>query len=149
MMESDFARLCQAITDGTLSDFPIEWKSGFSVAPVAVSGGYPSAYKKGMQITLDYKAINAIGAKVFIAGAIINRRSNSRTASADHLSLIDDDSPEMHMLITNGGRVLSCSAQGSTFEEAWQTAYSALTKVSFKGMFYRKDIGLPGAAESN
>ena len=149
MMDSDFASLCSAITDGSLKDFALKWKDGFCVAPVAVSGGYPGAYKKGMQITLDYKAVSDSGAKVFIAGAIINRRSNSHTAAAEHLAFMDNDSPEMHMLITNGGRVLACSAHDSSFESAWKKAYDALTKISFKGMFYRKDIGLPGAAESN
>ena len=149
MMDSDFASLCTAITDGTLKDFSLTWKKGFCVAPVAVSGGYPEHYKKGMQITLDYKGVHDTGAKVFIAGAIINRRSNSHTAAVDHLSFLEDDSPEMHMLITNGGRVLACSAYGATFDEAREKAYKALTKISFKGMFFRKDIGLPGAAESN
>ena len=149
MMDSDFASLCTAIADGNLSDFEMKWKDGFCVAPVAVSGGYPASYKKGMQITLDYKAVQETGSKVFIAGAIINRRSNLHSSAVEHFELLDEDSPEMHMLITNGGRVLACSAFGTTFDEAREKAYKALTKISFKGMFYRKDIGLPGAAESN
>ena len=40
-------------------------------------------------------------------------------------------------------------AHGSSFDEAWKKAYSALEGIKFEGMFYRKDIGLPGAAESN
>ena len=149
MMESDFASLCTSITDGTLKDFALSWKKGYCVAPVAVSGGYPASYKKGMQITLDYKAVRSFGAKVFVAGAIINRRSNSRTQASDSLPLVEDDSPEMHMLITNGGRVLACSAYSDSFDDARARAYGALTKISFKGMYYRHDIGLPGAAESN
>ena len=149
MMDSDFAALCSSIADGTLGDFSLKWKDGFCVSPVAVSGGYPGAYKKGMQITLDYRGVSQTGAKVFVAGAIVNRRSNSRSASKENMSFMDDDSPEMHMLITNGGRVLACSAHDTTFDGAWKKAYEALTKISFKGMFYRKDIGLPGAAESN
>ena len=41
MMDFDFADLCLAITGETLSDFNLQWKKGFQVAPVAVSGGYP------------------------------------------------------------------------------------------------------------
>ena len=52
-------------------------------------------------------------------------------------------------LLTSGGRVIACSANGETFDEAWKKAYEAIEGVSFEDMFYRKDIGLPGAAESN
>lgn len=128
MMDSDFADLCLAITSGTLSDFELKWKNGFQVAPVAVSGGYPLKYPKGKIISMDKKKIESTPAKVFIAGAVKNERNE---------------------LVTSGGRVLACSAHGDTFDEAWKKAYSAITSISFEGMFFRKDIGLPGAAESN
>ncbi|MDY6396582.1 MAG: phosphoribosylamine--glycine ligase [Treponema sp.] len=131
MMDFDFAELCQAIMNGTLDSFEMKWKSGFQVAPVAVSGGYPLKYEKGKEITFAKQLIEKAGAKVFIAGAVKERRVNSPT------------------LLTSGGRVLACSAHGSTFEEAWQKAYDAMAGVKFEGMFFRKDIGLPGAAESN
>ena len=51
-------------------------------------------------------------------------------------------------LLTSGGRVLAVSAFGNTFDEAFKAAYAAMDDVSFEGMFFRKDIGLPGAAES-
>ena len=126
MMDCDFASLCQSIADGSLIDFDLKWKSGYQVAPVAVSGGYPKAYEKGKKITIDTKEVEASGAKIFIAGAT------------------EKDS----CLYTSGGRVLACSAHGDTFDEAWKKSYLALQSVSFDGMFYRRDIGLPGAAES-
>ena len=52
-------------------------------------------------------------------------------------------------LITSGGRVLACSAHGETFDDAWKKAYEAMGGVQFERMFYRKDIGLSRAAESN
>lgn len=131
MMDFDFSELCEAITNGTLNKFEMKWKSGFQVAPVAVSGGYPLKYAKGKVITLSNSVIDAAGAKVFIAGAIEDRRAKTPT------------------LITSGGRVLACSAHGDSFDEAWKKAYEALGGVNFEGMFFRKDIGLPGAAESN
>lgn len=136
MMDFDFAALCQAIINGTLQDFPLSWKKGFQVAPVAVSGGYPAAYKKNIAITIDEKAVRESGAKVFIAGAVSDRSA-------------EKDANGKLPLVTSGGRVLACSAHGDTFEEAWQRAYKALSCVHFDGMQYRKDIGLPGAAESN
>ena len=51
-------------------------------------------------------------------------------------------------LITSGGRVLATAAYGETFQEAWEKAYKLMEKVHFESIFYRKDIGLPGAAES-
>lgn len=139
MMDFDFASLCQAIIDrdgtGTLKNFPLAWKKGFQVAPVAVSGGYPASYAKGKVISVDEEAIAKAGAKLFIAGAVADRRAKS---GADGRTLI-----------TNGGRVLAMSAHGETFDEAWKSAYEALKAVHFEGMQYRKDIGLPGAAESN
>lgn len=128
MMDFDFADLCLAITGEKLGDFEMQWKKGFQVAPVAVSGGYPLKYPKGKEISLDLAKINGEGAKVFVAGAV-------KTADAN--------------LATSGGRVLACSAHGETFDDAWKKAYSAMEGIKFEGMFYRKDIGLPGAAESN
>lgn len=127
MMDFDFADLCKAIMDGTLDSFDMKWKSGFQVAPVVVSGGYPLKYPKGKEITLDEKKISDAGAKVFIAGAV---KDNGK-------------------LVTSGGRVLACSAHGESFDEAWKKAYEAIGGIKFEGAFYRKDIGLPGAAESN
>ncbi len=127
MMDFDLADLCQAIMDGTLCDFNLKWKTGFQVAPVAVSGGYPLKYPKGKVITVDTQKIDSTGAKVFIAGAVQNDAGD---------------------IVTSGGRVLACSAHGCTFEDAWKKAYDALQGINFEGMFYRKDIGLPGAAES-
>jgi len=126
MMDFDFAALCKAITDESLSEFDCKWKRGFVSAPVAVSGGYPGDYQKGKVISIGAQAVEKAGAKIFIAGAV------------------EKDGK----LATSGGRVLACSAFGTTFDEAWKNSYDALKAVSFDGMFYRKDIGLPGAAES-
>ena len=73
--------------------------------------------------------MNASTAKVFVAGAVSGRRG-----AGD--------------MLTSGGRVLACSAYGDTFKEAWEKAYQGISAVKFDGAFYRKDIGLPGAAES-
>jgi phosphoribosylamine-glycine ligase len=44
-------------------------------------------------------------------------------------------------LITNGGRVLSVVAVGDTLDEARNKAYNDIEKVSFQGIYYRRDIG--------
>lgn len=128
LMDFDFLKLCQAIINEKLQDFTCTWKPGFVCAPVAVSGGYPGDYQKGYLISLPSQTQDA--EKIFIAGAQLNRRE------------------ENHPLITSGGRVLATVAYGETFQEAWEKAYALMGKVHFEDMFYRKDIGLPGAAES-
>jgi phosphoribosylamine--glycine ligase len=43
-------------------------------------------------------------------------------------------------LVTNGGRILSVTALGSTVAEARERAYGAVAKVSFEGARFRSDI---------
>ncbi|HKL85223.1 MAG TPA: phosphoribosylamine--glycine ligase [Treponemataceae bacterium] len=140
LMESDFTGLCTAIIDGTLDTFPLSWKKGFVCAPVAVSRGYPGPYSKGLPISIDDSKVDSDISKIFIAGGTINQRSIS--------SRPNDKPLAAGQLVTSGGRVLCSSAFGSTVEEARATAYASLEAVTFEGMFYRNDIGLPGAAVS-
>jgi len=48
---------------------------------------------------------------------------------------------EDHHIVTNGGRVLCATALGKTVSEAQKSAYAAIEKIKWDGMFYRKDIG--------
>lgn len=137
LMNFDFTRMCEAIIDGSLGKFNFNWKPGYIVSPVVVSGGYPKAYKKGIPIFEDFAAVEKTEAKVFIAGAIVDRRATHE---------VGDNATG---LVTSGGRVLACSAYGASFDDAWNAAYKALEAIKFENMFYRKDIGLPGATESN
>lgn len=128
LMDFDFAALCTAILNGSLKEFDLKWKQGYQVAPVVVSGGYPGNYKKGCEISFNEQILHDSGAKIFVAGAVPGRRGGD--------------------MLTNGGRVLASSAFGSTFQEAWAKAYQGISAVRFDGAFFRRDIGLPGAAES-
>ncbi len=133
LMDFDFAAMCTAILNGSLKKFNFLWKKGYQVAPVVVSGGYPLSYKKGCEITFNEAILNKSGAKIFVAGAVCGNRGRR-----------GDDN-----LLTSGGRVLACSAYGETFKQAWERAYEGVSAVKFDDCFYRKDIGLPGAAVSN
>ena len=137
LMDFDFTAMCRAIIDGTLSSFKFAWKPGFVCAPVAVSGGYPGSYPKGLPISIDQNAVDSAGARIFIAGATVNQRQSKTGVLAAEGALV-----------TSGGRVLASSAYGATVDEARTRAYAGLSGVSFDGMFFRKDIGLPGAAVS-
>ena len=126
LMDSDFFALCQAIHDGSLQNFSLKWKNAYACAPVVVSGGYPGSYKTGYEIDLSEFSKHSDAGEVFFAGA----------------ELVDGK------LRTSGGRVLCVSAFGESFDEAREKAYRGLETISFTDSFYRKDIGLPGAAES-
>jgi phosphoribosylamine--glycine ligase len=120
LLESDLAGLCAAILDGTLGDFPLQWKQGAVCAPVAVAAGYPGPYPKGDPITVDWDGLTKTGARLFVAGAAANAGGT---------------------LLTSGGRVLAVSAWGQDADEAWKKAYQGMKAVSFAGMDYRRDIG--------
>ncbi len=143
LMNFDFAAMCAAIMDGTLASFPFSWKDGYVCAPVGVSRGYPGNYPKGIPISIDFAGVEASGARVFIAGATTDQRGAQRGSCCKGAA-----APVSGGLITSGGRVLAVSAHGASVEEARARAYGAFESVSFDGMFYRRDIGLPGAAAS-
>ena len=94
---------------------------------VAVSGGYPGEYEKGIPIDLGYlenpesiKTINAEGGiMVFHAGT---KKQGSE-------------------IVTNGGRVLAVSALSDTIGEAIELSKNILGQIYFDGMYYRNDIG--------
>ncbi|MGI5173108.1 phosphoribosylamine--glycine ligase [Treponema sp. OMZ 840] len=136
LLDCDFAHLCKAILDvkneGTLKEFDIRWKKGFVCAPVAVSGGYPEKYRTGFPIMQNVPptAQNTQDVKIFFAGAEYA------------------DSTRRNPPQTSGGRVLAVSAFAPTLDEARSKAYEALKTIRFENMFYRTDIGLPGAADS-
>ncbi|OPJ57534.1 phosphoribosylamine--glycine ligase [Clostridium oryzae] len=115
IMESDLVELIQSALKKDLSNFKLTWKKQSSCCIVAASGGYPASYAKGYEISCE--KMNS--GKVFVAGAV------------------EKDSK----LVTSGGRVLCVQSLGDTAEEAKKKAYDNLKKVSFKDMYFRKDIG--------
>lgn len=79
-----------------------------------VSQGYPEAYKKGMEIT-----INQQDELLFHAGTVLQNES----------------------LLTNGGRVIAATQFGDTLAEALEKSYSLLMNVKYEGKVFRTDIG--------
>jgi phosphoribosylamine--glycine ligase len=45
-------------------------------------------------------------------------------------------------IVTSGGRVLGVCAKGEDIEAARKKVYANAEKISFEGMYYRKDIGI-------
>ncbi|MHC6203057.1 phosphoribosylamine--glycine ligase [Breznakiellaceae bacterium SP9] len=121
LLQSDFAELCLSIEENRLEDFPLAWKSGAVCVPVAVADGYPFTYKTGNPIEIDQAGLDSVHAKLFAAGL------KQDTDGA---------------LVTSGGRVFALSCYGDNAVQARERAYTALTKVHFEGLSFRKDIGL-------
>ena len=117
LLDSDLVAIMCACADGTLADVPIRWKDGAAVCVVLASGGYPGHYEKGQEIH-GLADAEAMGALVFHAG----------TAMKDG------------KLVTNGGRVLGVVGRGADISSAVDAAYAAAAKISFKDVYYRKDI---------
>ena len=117
MLKTDLMEIFEAITDERLADVEIEWESGACVCVVLASGGYPTAYEKGKEITIGD----------LDEGIVL---CHAGTAVKDN------------KLVTSGGRVLGVCAKGDTIEEARQKAYKNVEKIKFDGMHYRTDIGV-------
>ncbi len=118
-LKTDLVDICEAVIDGTLSELDIEWYDGAAACVVMASGGYPVAYKKGIEIFgLDENG-QIDGAIVYHAGT---KYENGK-------------------FYTSGGRVLGVTAKAPTLDEALEKAYAAVKKISFEGAHYRTDIG--------
>ncbi|MEK9169550.1 MAG: phosphoribosylamine--glycine ligase [Patescibacteria group bacterium] len=122
-LESDLVEIFLAQQKNKLKNKKLVFKKGFSVGVVLTSSGYPGEYKKGDQI-IGLDKVNDKDVQIFHAG----------TKEVDK------------KIITNGGRVLSVTAKGTTLDETIKKAYQYIGKkgVYFKGMQYRKDIGKNG-----
>ena len=117
-LESDLVELCQAALAGKLNEVTADWDDRAALGVVLASAGYPASASKGDQISgldNDFPA----GTKVFHAGTA--RQDND--------------------VVTVGGRVLCVTALGETVLQAQESAYQAVAKINWDGMFYRKDIG--------
>ncbi len=118
-LKTDLVDICEAVIDERLSELNIEWYDGAAACVVMASGGYPLAYKKGIEMFgLDENG-QVEGATVYHAGTKL----------------------ENGKFYTNGGRVLGVTATAETLDKALQKAYAAVDKIKFEGAHYRHDIG--------
>jgi phosphoribosylamine---glycine ligase len=117
-MDFDLAEVLADVAAGRLDASKLRWKPGGSVCVVAASGGYPGKFEVGKSISGLTDVDGNNGVKVLHAGTKFSGDA----------------------VVTSGGRVLGITAEASTLEEALKSAYSALEKIRFDGMHYRRDI---------
>ena len=115
-LKTPLSRVIRAVHEKKLHTMTLEWDERAAVCVIAASGGYPGTYQKGKPVTgLE----NVRHVSVYHAGT---RRLDGK-------------------VYTSGGRVLGVTALGDSLEEARDTAYRELEKITFEGIYYRKDIG--------
>ncbi len=115
-IKSDLLQILNLVSEGELNREQLEIDERSVTTLMLVSGGYPEAYQKGFKITGLEKVEDSI---IYHAGT--RKESGS--------------------VLTNGGRVLAVSSYGSDFKEALKVSYKNASKISFKEMYFRKDIG--------
>lgn len=117
-LKTDLLELLEHVGLNRLNEANVKFDERVAVGIVAASGGYPDAYKKGIKIVGNIDTNND-GNIVFHAGTVIK----------------NDE------LLTNGGRVLVCTALDSNISKAVDKSYKLMSTISFDKMYYRSDIG--------
>jgi phosphoribosylamine--glycine ligase len=117
-LKNDLIELLQAAANQKLDEVLIEVDGRAACTVVAASGGYPGDYKKGLEIKGLAEATGTVST-VYHAGTIEKNGA----------------------VLTNGGRVLCVTSFGDTITDTVKNSLHTLEKISFEGMFYRKDIG--------
>ena len=115
-LQSDLLDLFVAVAQQTLDQFSLSIDPRTAATVMTVAGGYPETYEKGHGITGLYAPINSL---VFHAGTTLKDGK----------------------IVSNGGRVLAVTSFGKDYKEALQESYNSLRYISFKDMYYRKDLG--------
>jgi len=113
-IQNDLVSVFQAVAEGHLDEIELKINPETAATIMAVSKGYPEAYKKGKRI--EGLPENKM---VFHAGT----------------SLREDG------VYTSGGRVLAVTSFGQDYLSAVRNSYSTLANIRFEGINYRKDIG--------
>lgn len=119
-LETDLVSLFAAMDNGTLQDANIEYYDGFFTTVVAASQGYPETYEKNKLITGLQEFTNSKEVTIYYAGIAQNQQGE---------------------LVTNGGRVLTATANASSMQEAVTKSNLALEQIGFEGKYFRRDIG--------
>jgi len=115
-LQSDLLDLFLAVAQQTLDQFSLSIDPRTAATVMTVAGGYPETYEKGHGITGLYAPTNSL---VFHAGTTLKDGK----------------------IVSNGGRVLAVTSFGKDYKEALQKSYNSLRYISFKDMYYRKDLG--------
>lgn len=116
-IETDLLLAIEKSIDGTLNKEDLKWKKEKCLTVILTSKGYPKAYEKGKIIT----GIDLVDKDIYVY------HNNTR---------LEGDN-----ILTDGGRVLSVTSLGSSYDDIRNKVYKNIELISFETKQYRKDIG--------
>lgn len=120
LLKTDLLGILEAIYTGHLADIKIEWHKKSAVCVVLASGGYPGAYEKNIVISGIDAFAKSGKISLIHAGTTLSKKGE---------------------LLNSAGRVLGVVAVDSSLKTAIDSAYRSISKIEFKGLHYRTDIG--------
>lgn len=120
IVEGDFLGLLYSAASGKLDAKSVWYGSKSAVCVVAASQGYPDKYESGLPIK-----------------GLADLDPDKHYAFHSGTKFLNNE------VTTNGGRVLGLTAilNENNLRLTIDEAYSAMKKISFKNIYYRKDIG--------
>jgi phosphoribosylamine--glycine ligase len=117
-LKNDLVELFTAVAEQRLNELQVKTDPRIACTIVAVSGGYPGSYEKGLPIT---------GLDQPLTGDTLIFHAGTRA--------------EKGAILTNGGRVLCVTSFAETVYEAVDKSRDVLEKIDYDGIYYRRDIG--------
>ncbi|GMU87397.1 MAG: phosphoribosylamine--glycine ligase [Ignavibacteriales bacterium] len=122
VIEGDFLKLLNDSANGNVEPDSVRHNGKCAVTVVTASVGYPDAFETGFEIS----GLNEItgSATVYHAGTKLHDGK----------------------ILTSGGRVVSVTgvSDSGSLREAISIAYDSVQRISYKNIYYRKDIGKKG-----
>ncbi|MDW8140777.1 MAG: phosphoribosylamine--glycine ligase [Candidatus Bipolaricaulota bacterium] len=125
-----------AISERRLERFETKLKPVSAVCVVLASKGYPEQYEKGLVIE-GLEALSPGPSPVSHHG----RGVPAGRGEGHTLIFHAGTTLQNNQIVTAGGRVLNVVGLGDSVNEARARAYTAIEKIRFQGMQYRRDIG--------
>ncbi len=117
LIASDLGQMLHAAASGNLSEQEVTFHNKHALTVVLAAENYPGSVEKG-------RAIN-----------------NLPLASPDSWVNHAGTTLANEQLVSNGGRVISCTGIGDDLGEAAAKAYALIEKIELAGSHYRRDIG--------
>ncbi|HJW17193.1 MAG TPA: phosphoribosylamine--glycine ligase [Flavisolibacter sp.] len=116
-IKNDLVELFTATAHSQLQNITLQQDERYASTIVAVSGGYPEDYQKGLKIE---------GLDTAISDTIL---FHSGTKEVDGT------------IVTNGGRVLCATALAEELEDAISKSRELIEAIAYTDKYYRRDIG--------
>ncbi len=118
-LKNDQVELFKATAEQKLDQVTIEQDDRIACTIVAVSGGYPGSYEKGLPISV-WTSRSGADSLVFHAGTRDQKRRGGKRMGAGYCA-----SPLMRR----------------RYMKRWINSRDVLEKIYFEGIYYRRDIG--------